>query len=139
MEYEPVPTPGDEALVDLTPRARGARGGTPPARPARPAPSAGVEAEPRPEATASAPTAAEYEASAARWEEELPSLRGEEYRETRFRLADARYRAWLLAPDGDRAARAEAAIRAYLVTAPKSQERDDAALWLSRVEEAGFR
>jgi hypothetical protein len=105
--------------------------------PDSPALSPAADAPPRLEGAS--PSAADYDAAAIHWEETLPSLRGEEYRATRLRLAQARYRAWDLSPNSDRAAAAGAAIRAYLVTAPQSPERDEAARWLSRIEEAGFR
>jgi len=138
-DFEPVPTRGDEALVGLAGKLPRVKAAPSPARSRAPARSAAGDREPAPEPAPSGPTVADYEASAARWEETLPTLRGDDYRQARFRLAEARYLAWRLEPSGDRATRAEAAIRSYLVTAPGSLERDEASLWLSRVEEAGFR
>jgi hypothetical protein len=139
-DFEPVPIPAEEALVGLPGRGASAKataGGTPSpsVRPAPPASAVRADSSPpRPPRTA-----ADFDAVASRLERQLDQLRGDEYREARYRLAEARFRAWSLAPNGDRAARTEAAVRAFLVTAREGPERDNASGWLSAVEEAGFR
>jgi hypothetical protein len=79
-------------------------------------------------------TATEYDSAADGWEQSLGMLRGAEYRDARFRVAEARYRAWQIEPDGPRAAGAAAALQAYLVAAPQGPERVKAAQWLEEIE-----
>ena len=87
-------------------------------------------------AYASAP---EYDAAADGWERVLGMLHGGEYRDGRQRLAEARYRAWQLEPTGERAARAAAALRAYMVVAPQGPDRESATRWLAEIGEGSFR
>lgn len=152
-DFEPVTTRADEVLEGLPVRPSGRANETPTKQGpvTRPAASgapphtkttvAGSAADggPAGSAPASPSSAADYEAAAAHWEQQLAQLRGDEYGAARYQLAEARYHAWRLAPSGDRAASAEAALRAYLVTARKGPERERATRWLSAVEEAGFR
>jgi hypothetical protein len=91
------------------------------------------------EEAASNPSVSAYEAAAGGWERSLGLLHGEGYREARLRLADARYRVWQLEPNGERAAMAAAAIRAYLIDAPPGPERGKATRWLLEVEENRYR
>ncbi len=80
-----------------------------------------------------------FETAANDWERALPLLGGNAYLAACLGLAEARYHACQLAPSEDRAARARASIRAYLELAPSGPEREEAAGWLSRLEEAGFK
>jgi hypothetical protein len=74
-----------------------------------------------------------YEASADAWEQTLPLLHGNAYLEARLHLASARYRAWTLGRDSDRATRAASAIRSYLVGAPPGPDRGRATRWLADI------
>jgi hypothetical protein len=74
-----------------------------------------------------------YEVAADAWERTLPMLHGNAYQEARLHLAAARYRAWTLGRDSDRAARATSAIRAYLVSAPPGPDRGRATRWLADI------
>ena len=92
------------------------------------------------ERAATDPSSSTYEAAARAWEAALGSLHGGEYQEGRWRIAEARYRAWQMDPEeGQRASRATAAIRAYLIAAPPGEERDQARAWLNVIRESGFR
>jgi hypothetical protein len=84
-------------------------------------------------------SASEYEASADGWEQVLEMLHGEEYRQGRLRLAEARYHAWRLEPSIQRAERAAAALRAYMTVAPQGPDRRNATRWLQEIEEGPFR
>jgi hypothetical protein len=84
------------------------------------------------ERTKSAPR---YEAAAVEWEKVRersadPPL----VLEARFRIAEARYRAWELAPTPKRVAAANEALTSYLVRAPLGARRDTASAWLGRVK-----
>jgi hypothetical protein len=57
----------------------------------------------------------------------------------RYHLAEARYRAWEIGLGSERAERAGAALRAYLVVAPAGPERETAIQRLLHLEDAGFR
>jgi len=92
------------------------------------------------ERAANDPSALSYEAAAMAWEAALGSLHGDAYQEGRWRIAEARYRAWQMDPEeGQRASRATTAIRAYLIAAPPGGERDQARTWLNVIRESGFR
>lgn len=92
------------------------------------------------ERAATDPSTSSYEAAARAWESALGSLHGDGYQEGRWRIAEARYRAWQMDPDeGQRASRANSAIRAYLIAAPPGEEREQARAWLNVIRESGFR
>jgi hypothetical protein len=54
--------------------------------------------------------------------------------EARFRSAEARFRAWQLAPSPKRVAAANEALTSYLVRATLGARRDTASAWLGRVK-----
>jgi Putative zinc-finger len=83
-------------------------------------------------------SAATYDAIATSIERKLPMLQGDDYRSARYRLAEARYNAWRLEPNGDRTAIVLRAIHAYLIGAPTGPDRDTATGWLSEVESSGY-
>ena len=92
------------------------------------------------ERAATDPSASSYEAAARAWDAALGSLHGDAYQDGRWRIAEARYRAWQMdAEDGLRASRATAAIRAYLIAAPPGDEREQARAWLTVIRDSGFR
>ncbi|MGE5179670.1 MAG: hypothetical protein ACM3PF_11290, partial [Bacteroidota bacterium] len=78
-------------------------------------------------------SAANLDAAADAWDRAIPSLDGALQTSARRNLADARYRAWLAAPDPYRVANATAALRAYLVFAPQGPGRDAAKARLLRL------
>ena len=92
------------------------------------------------ERAASDPSVPSYEAAAKAWDAALGSLHGDAYQNARWHIAEARYRAWQMdADDGQRAGRANAAIRAYLIAAPPGEEREQARAWLTVIRDSGFR
>jgi hypothetical protein len=80
-----------------------------------------------------------YDALGDSLEQALGSLQGDDFRMARLRLAQARYRAWKLETLSWRAARAGAALRAYMVVAPPGIDRENATRWLQELEESGER
>lgn len=82
-----------------------------------------------------AKSAPRYEWAAAEWERVRD--RGEPgslQLEARFRIAEARYHAWELAPSARRASAANEALTSYLVRAPLGSRRNTASGWLGRVK-----
>ena len=76
-----------------------------------------------------------YEAAAAEWErvrDHTPE--GAANLDARFRIAEARYHAWALAPTPRRASAADEALTSYLVRAPLGARRNTATVWLGRVK-----
>jgi hypothetical protein len=97
------------------------------------------EPPPSQEAAPSGPgTAEEYDSVATKLERSLPMLQGADYREARFHLAEARYKAWQLDPTSDRTQAVTRAIRAYLISAPDGPDRESAQAWLSEIQTAGY-
>ena len=79
-------------------------------------------------------SAAHYDMAARAWERALRRLaEGPLEIETRRHLAEARYRAWEIAPNSRRALAAVEALTAYAGRAPGGPERDEAARRLQRV------
>lgn len=78
-------------------------------------------------------SAANLDAAASAWEQAIPALSGAETRIAREKLAEARYRAWMAAPDPYRAAAATASLRAFLVLTPPGPRHDLARTWLKRI------
>ncbi len=79
--------------------------------------------------------AGKLDAAAAQWERVLARLHGgAPEAEARYRLAEARYRAWTAEPTPGRAAAAAAAIAAYLERAPAGARRAQAMRWQTRVK-----
>jgi hypothetical protein len=75
-----------------------------------------------------------FEQSAAEWEKLLDRVTGSNYEiRVRHRIAEARFRAWEVAPTFRRAQAATEALTAYLTRAPVGPERDRAAEWLDQV------
>jgi len=69
------------------------------------------------------------------WEHVLGRTMGGPFElEARFRLAEARFHAWELAPSQKRAAAATETLTSYLVRAPLGAHRDQAAVWLGRMK-----
>jgi hypothetical protein len=60
-------------------------------------------------------------------------LSGAEQTIARQKLAEARYRAWVAAPDPYRAAAATASLRSFLVLSPPGPRHDLAKTWLKRI------
>jgi hypothetical protein len=137
-DFVPVPIRADDALA-TPPAARARPAGDPFGLLDAKARSAVRSAQRLSDAAANDLSAEGFDGAAAEWERTLPLLRGDAYRTARLRLAEARYHAWQLAPNEEHAAGAEAALRGYLVAAPAGTDRENAAAWLSRLEEAGFR
>lgn len=85
------------------------------------------------EAAALDSSAANLDAVGNAWEQVVPALGGVEQTIARQDLAEARYRAWLAAPDPYRAAAATASLRTFLVLSPPGPSRDLAKTWLRRI------
>jgi hypothetical protein len=101
---------------------------------------ADIDAARVPAAVADAPPSPlVYDALGDSLEQALGSLQGDDFRMARLRLAQARYRAWKLETLSWRAARAGAALRAYMVVAPPGIDRENATRWLQELEESGER
>lgn len=84
------------------------------------------------ERTKSAPR---FEAAAVEWERVRDRAEpGSLQLEARFRSAEARFRAWQLAPSPKRVAAANEALTSYLVRATLGARRDTASAWLGRVK-----
>jgi hypothetical protein len=80
------------------------------------------------------PTAANYEAAAEKWEAIVSDLRGQPAQpRARYQLAAARFHAWEVHPNAQRAASAVAALRLCLVFTGPGAERDSAKAWLARL------
>jgi hypothetical protein len=80
---------------------------------------------------AGAKSANGYEAAAVEWERALRvAPEGAAATELRFRVADARNRAWQLDPTHERAIAALASTSSYLLRAPAGPQRDQATHWL---------
>ena len=80
-------------------------------------------------------SAPRYEAAAAEWDRVRQRSAGTAFElEARFRIAEARYRAWELAPSPKRAAAANEALTGFLVRAPFGPHRNLASAWLGRVK-----
>ena len=80
-------------------------------------------------------SAALFDASAGTWQRALRRLAGGPLElETRWHLAEARYRAWESGPNNRRASAAIEALTAYVARAPASPERAQATRWLDRVK-----
>ena len=80
------------------------------------------------------PTAANYESAAEKWEALVIDLRGQPTQpRARFQLAAARFGAWEMHPNPQRAASAVAALRLCLVFPGTGTERDSARAWLARL------
>jgi hypothetical protein len=77
--------------------------------------------------------AADYEAAAALWSRVAASTKGQPAQQARFRLAEARFRAWEAGPSAARAHAASEALMEYLRYATPGSQRDQAARWLARV------
>ena len=84
-------------------------------------------------AAAADSSAANLDAAAEAWDQTVSALSGAEQTIARRHLAEARYRAWVAAPDAYRAASAIASLRAFLVLTPPSPERDLAKEQLRRL------
>jgi anti-sigma factor RsiW len=124
------------AIGSGTASGTGAAAGSEPAPPLTPAETAKQLSE----RAASDPSVSSYEAAAKAWDAALASLHGDQYQYGRWRIAEARYRAWQMdSDDGQRAARANTAIRAYLIAAPPGDEREQARAWLTVIRDSGFR
>lgn len=78
-------------------------------------------------------SAANLDAAGSAWEKVIPTLSGAEQMIARQKLAEARYRAWMAAPDPYRAAAATAALRSFLVLSPPGPRHDLARAWLKRI------
>lgn len=78
-------------------------------------------------------SAANLDAAANAWEQAIPALSGAQTTVAREKLAEARYRAWMAAPDPYRAAAATASLRAFLVLTPPGPRHDLARMWLKRI------
>jgi Carboxypeptidase regulatory-like domain/Putative zinc-finger len=83
---------------------------------------------------ARAHSATQYEAAAVQWEKVLRNVKGAPAENgIRFRVAQARYNAWLNEPAKSRADAANASILAYVARAPEGAERDLAQRWLEHL------
>ena len=110
--------------------------GSTPSRPSTPVEAARMMSE----RAASDPSASSYEAAARSWEAALGTLHGDAYQDGRWRIAEARFRAWQMdSEEGSRASRANAAIRAFLIAAPPGEAREQARQWLTTIRDSGFR
>jgi hypothetical protein len=78
-------------------------------------------------------SAANLDATGNAWEQAVPALSGAEQTLARRELAEARYKAWVAAPDPYRAAAATASLRTFLVLSPPGPSRDLAKEWLKRI------
>ncbi|HYJ33263.1 MAG TPA: zf-HC2 domain-containing protein [Candidatus Binatia bacterium] len=85
------------------------------------------------QAAAADSSAANLDAAANAWDQAVPALTGAEQAIARRHLAEARYRAWLAAPDAYRAASAIASLRSFIVLSPPSPDRDLAKEELKRI------
>ena len=80
-------------------------------------------------------SAQHFEAAAAEWEKvRAQAPDGQIELEARFRTAEARFRAWELAPTPKRVAAANEALTSFLVRAQLGARRDTASVWLGRVK-----
>jgi hypothetical protein len=78
-------------------------------------------------------TAARLDAVGEAWEKVVPTLSGAEQTIARQDLAEARFRAWVAAPDPYRAAAATASLRSFVVLSPPGPRRELAKEWLRRI------
>jgi Putative zinc-finger len=86
---------------------------------------------------ARAHSATQYEAAAVQWEKVLRNVkRAPAENGIRFRVAQARYNAWIYDPAKARADAANASIRAYVASAPEGAERDLGQRWLEHLSGA---
>ena len=74
-------------------------------------------------------TAAAWEDAAAAWTAVVAATRGDARIDARYRLAQARFEAWRIAPTASRARAARAAVAAFLAATPAGTRRDQAATW----------
>lgn len=75
-----------------------------------------------------------FESAAGLWERAAGLLGDDRDLGVRFRLAHARYRAWLAAPNPRRGLAAEQALETFLTRTPAGAERDSASRWLDQVK-----
>ena len=85
------------------------------------------------QATARDSSAANLDATGNAWERTVPELNGAQQTLAREKLAEARYRAWVAAPDPYRAAAATASLRTFVVLSPPGPRRELAKEWLRRI------
>ncbi|HEY2956103.1 MAG TPA: carboxypeptidase regulatory-like domain-containing protein [Candidatus Eisenbacteria bacterium] len=86
------------------------------------------------EAAVRSKSAPRFEAAAADWERVRARAKDGPFEvAARYRIAEARFRAWELEPTANRAFAATDALTSFLVRAPIGVERDRAAVWLDRV------